>query len=215
MQTEKKRIKLKLHVYLFYLFIVTLAFMGVTFSRYIQSTNFGDDARVASFGDLTLVEEKQPDAYIITPGVAIAKNPEVSFGLREASEMDVYVFVSVEASDWENDGASYTLTRKMENEADKEVLLSWSVDKEWIPLVLADSSLQVFYKTVLTGESLKNSPVIQDAFVYVSPELLSSELEHLEDKLAITFQAYAVQSSGFDNPLAAWYSISGREEGTP
>lgn len=200
---KKKHIRLPIHVYLSYLLVATLIFTGVTFSKYITATNAGDSARIAAFGDLVMVEENKPENFIITPGVNIVKNPQVSFGTNEPSEMAVYVFVSVDAAGWQYDNGIYQIIRETEN---KE-LLKWSVDENWTQL----TDKQVFYRVVPANESIDDVPVISGGKITVSPHLYASEYEELSAATkSITFKAYAVQVQGFDSAEAAWNSVSGK-----
>lgn len=202
--TQKARLKLPLHVYLGYLLVVTLIFSGVTFSKYIASTSAGDGARVATFGDLELTENDNPDEFIITPGVNIKKNPQVSFGVNEPSEMAVYVFVSVNADKWKFDRA--TNTYKIMRD-DKE-LLSWSIDERWTQLEEQLENKQVFYCTVPANENIDSVPVIKDGVITVSPHLYASEYSELSSATkSITFKAYAVQMQGFNSAAEAWSAI--------
>lgn len=43
-QKKKKRVRLPLRAYLLYLLLVTFALTGVTFSRYVVSSDWGDGA---------------------------------------------------------------------------------------------------------------------------------------------------------------------------
>lgn len=198
---KKKRIRLPVHVYLLYLLVATLIVTGVTFSKYLTSTNAGDSARVAAFGDLELVEIDQPKKYIITPGVNISKNPQVSFGVNKPSEMAAYVFVGVDAGGWQYDHGTYKIVR----ETDSEELLSWSVDDNWTQL----GDEPVFYCTVPAGGSISGLPVISDNTIKVSAYLYASEYAALDVAAkSITFRAYAVQVQGFDSVGAAWSAVN-------
>lgn len=203
---KKKHGRFPIHVYLIYLFVATLLFTGVTFSKYVASTNVGDGARVASFGELELVEENKPEAYIVTPGVDIAKNPLVSFAVSESSEMAAYVFVSINAKGWKHDGArTYTIPRT----GTAVNLLDWSVDKDW-EFLETDGEQQVFYRTVAANQSLDSVPVISEGKITVSDNLYASDYAGLNVPVkSIVFEAYAVQVQGFEDAQAAWKSVSG------
>lgn len=201
---KKSRFHLPLHVYLIYLLVITLIFTGVTFSKYIASSSAGDSARVAVFGDLELTEPDAPAQYLIIPGVDITKNPQVSFGLNQRSETEAYIFVSVEAGDWQYTEGVYRITR----DSDAETLLSWTVAEGWTFLQI-DGARQIFYRSVQANERLKGASVIAGNCITVSDRLYASEYATLNAATkSITFQAYAVQQSGFHSPQAAWTAIS-------
>lgn len=203
---KKKRIRLPVHIYLLYLLAATLIFTGVTFSKYLVSTNAGDSARVVTFGDLELVEADKPEKYIITPGVNISKNPLMSFGVNKPSETAVYVFVSVDANGWNcADNRTYTIARD-----NAENLMIWSVAHDWTYLT-TDHARQIFYRTVPAGGSISGVPVISGGEITVSEKLYASDLSDLEPATkSIIFQAYAVQTQGFDSADAAWSDVNGK-----
>lgn len=74
-QKKKKRVRLPLRAYLLYLLLVTFALTGVTFSRYVVSSDWGDGARVASIRQLTVTETGDVPAeggkWLLAPGLRI------------------------------------------------------------------------------------------------------------------------------------------------
>ena len=87
-QKKKNRVRLPLRAYLLYLLVVTFALTGVTFSRYVASSDGGDAARVAVIRDLTVTEMGDVPAdggrWLLAPGVELTKNAVVTL---ESSEM--------------------------------------------------------------------------------------------------------------------------------
>lgn len=65
-QTEKRKGRLPLHVYLTYLLVCTFLLSGVTFSRYISSANGSDSARAAA-GVVTVSYDEQNTVFEMTP----------------------------------------------------------------------------------------------------------------------------------------------------
>ena len=95
-QKKKNRVRLPLRAYLLYLLVVTFALTGVTFSRYVVSSNGGDAARVAAIRDLTVTETGDVPAdggrWLLAPGVELTKNAVVTLGF--------YLVVSEEPGQW-------------------------------------------------------------------------------------------------------------------
>lgn len=202
---NKKHIRLPIHVYLSYFLVAALVFTGMTFAGYIASTNSGDSARVATFGDLVMTENNKPEQFVITPGVNIKKNPLVSFAKGEKSESAAYVFVYVAAPKWEFDLSTYTYKIM---DSDNKELMSWSVDENW-KNVVTNNNYQAFYCYVSPNEELNAVPFIKDGEITVSPELYASNYTALASAYkTITFKAYAVQANGFGGAEHAWWELA-------
>lgn len=123
-QKKKKRVRLPLRAYLLYLLVVTFALTGVTFSRYVVSSDWGDGARVASIRQLTVTETGDVPAeggkWLLAPGVDVTKNAVVAL---ESSEVACYVFAEVQTGGWQRSG---THSYAIEDGAGK-VLSAWRV----------------------------------------------------------------------------------------
>lgn len=201
---KKKHTRLPLHVYLSYLLVAALVFTGVTFSKYVTSTNAGDSARAATFGEVKMTENDKPEQFIIAPGVNIQKNPLVSFAMEKESESAAYVFVYVAAENWKFDGTTNTYKFMRDN---KE-LMSWSVDAGW-KYVATNGWYNAFYCYIPPNGKLDAVPFIKDGKITVSPELYASDLKALTDAhKTITFKAYAVQANGFGGAEQAWWDLA-------
>lgn len=127
-QKKKKRVRLPLRAYLLYLLLVTFALTGVTFSRYVVSSDWGDGARVASIRQLTVTETGDVPAeggkWLLAPGVDVTKNAVVAL---ESSEVACYVFAEVQTGGWQRSG---THSYAIEDGAGK-VLSAWRVETAW------------------------------------------------------------------------------------
>lgn len=221
-KNTKKKLKLPINAYLSYLLVAALLLSGVTFSKYVTSTNAGDSARAATFGDLSLVEAEDPKSFIIAPGVNIKKNPVVSFGTNKTSESAAYVFVYVTANGWtfhqaqdQDPNNTYTLSKTVDETNTTTPLLTWTVDEKWT-CMQADpyNTCQIYFCYLKPGEKLDKVSVIKDGTIAVSKELYNSDYEKLESDLkSITFTAYAVQQEGSTNEWYAWEKIQNAVSG--
>lgn len=205
---KEKRIRLPIHVYLSYLLVITFIFTGVTFSRYVKSADSSDKARVTKFGTLELFERENRTNGVITPGVNFEKDPVVSFSPDVASEVEVYIFVSVNAPGW-----TYDKDNEGENEyvicSEDTTLMDWKIYEDWTPVSgIQSETTQVFYQRLHAGESMIEETIILGSGINAW-QMRQVDLNTIANGAAnITFQAYAVQAYGFDSPEAAWEAVS-------
>ncbi len=201
--------KIPLKSFLLYLCIALFLTTGVTFSKYITSSNGGDSARVAKFGELSLYEtvdgtKVTTQNLIYTPGVNITKNPAVDF---ESNELAAYVFVKIDAENWtfNNTDNSFSITNESEEPKDR---LKWTVNTTaWKKLTVDNET--VYYIYVPAGTELKDVPIIKDNQITVSSDITNSELNKIQNKISnVKFTSYAVQANGFEDALTAWDSVS-------
>ncbi len=188
--------KLPIKSYLLYICVALFLTTGVTFSKYVTSSGGDDAARVVRFGKLTLTEETG-QRYIYAPGVALSKDPKVTFS---ENELSAYVFVKIEADGWEYSSRAFNV----------DGLISWSVADGWTHIETKGSTV-VFGRLVKAGEPLSEVPIISGNSIAVSEDAKNSDLETIKDKIGkLTFTAYAVQANGFENASSAWNAHSGK-----
>ncbi len=197
-----KRVKLPLRAYLLYLLVASFLMTGVTFSKYITASSGGDSARTASIRELGITETgdfagENHTAYVI-PGVSLEKKAEVNFG---GSDVATYVFVEIGAEGWTADEAGRTFTVS-HNGAE---LMRWSVDGDW---TLLPGSTYVYYRPLAPNTTLSDD-IIADGAIAVTEAVTEANIDMTGS--SISLRAYAVQSSGFDGPGAAWNSVSGKK----
>lgn len=190
--------RLPLRAWLLYLVVVTFALTGVTFSRYVASSYSRDEARVATFGQLQVVEPSSGSSdgkWLVAPGAAIKKDARVTFS---GSEMAVYLFVQLKTPGWtrDADNKSYSC---MENK------ITWRVADGWTYLC-DDGTSAVYYREAQANANV-NAQVIADGRITVSEEITRSQLAALPSDLRIDIHATAVQLAGFDTPQAAWDAV--------
>ena len=208
-QKKKNRVRLPLRAYLLYLLVVTFALTGVTFSRYVTSSDGGDAARVAVIRDLTVTETGDVPAdggrWLLAPGVELSKNAVVTL---ESSEMACYVFLELETDGWQRsvDGRSYALGENMGT--------AWYVADGWQLLSVGTDSA-VYYQIVPANTPFSAAVIGDDGRITVSADVTASQLKALADKgLRIGIQAAAVQYQGMDETAdsttraqAAWEAV--------
>ena len=181
--------RLPLRAWLLYLAVATFALTGVTFSRYMASAYSQDEARVITFGGLTVTDS---GVTPVQPGVAAQKDLTVRF---EGSEAATYVFVELQGSDWTRgaDGIYH----------DAAGLMTWRVADGWTHL-----QDNVYYRALSPNTAL-TAGLIDGGAVNVSEDMTRTELEKLSKALHIRVQAAAVQREGGDTAETAWARVNG------
>ena len=210
-QKKKKRVRLPLRAYLLYLLVVTFALTGVTFSRYVVSSDWGDGARVASIRQLTVTETGDVPAdggrWLLAPGVELTKNAVVTL---ESSEMACYVFLELETEGWQRTGThSYAI-----QDGGGTALSAWGVDAAW-QLLYGGTDSAVYYQIVPANTPFSAAVLRDGGRITVSADVTASRLRALADTgLRIDIQAAAVQYQGLDDGMdsttraeAAWSAV--------
>mgnify|MGYP004692544831 FL=1 len=210
-QKKKNRVRLPLRAYLLYLLVVTFALTGVTFSRYVVSSDWGDGARVAVIRDLTVTETGDVPAeggkWLLAPGVELTKNAVVTL---ESSEMACYVFLELETEGWQRTGThSYAI-----QDGGGTALSAWGVDAAW-QLLYGGTDSAVYYQIVPANTPFSAAVLRDDGRITVSADVTASRLRALADTgLRIDIQAAAVQYQGLDDGMdsttraeAAWSAV--------
>lgn len=182
--------RLPLRAWLLYLAVATFALTGVTFSRYVASAHSQDEARVITFGDLTVTDS---GSVQVQPGVAAKKDLTVHF---DGSEAAVYVFAEVQGG-WTRGADNRTYTYGAGS-------LSWRVADGWTHL-----QDNVYYRELAPNTALTAGLIDGDA-VNVSEDMTRTQLEELSKALSIRVQAAAVQREGGDTAQIAWKRLGGR-----
>ena len=210
-QKKKNRVRLPLRAYLLYLLVVTFALTGVTFSRYVVSSDGGDAARVAVIRDLTVTETGDVPAdggrWLLAPGVELTKNAVVTL---ESSEMACYVFLELETEGWQRTGThSYAI-----QDGGGTALSAWGVDAAW-QLLHGGTDSAVYYQIVPANTPFSAAVLRDGGRITVSADVTASRLRALADTgLRIDIQAAAVQYQGLDDGMdsttraeAAWSAV--------
>lgn len=193
--------------------LLTTHFTGGLYARYTISDEASDSARVASFGDVKLVEELNGEIVtdttrnvIVTPGVDIDKKVYVEF---TGAEMDTYIFAAVEPGEgWEVTENKYTAGS----------CISWSVEEEW-QFLKKDNEEYIYWIKIEANETLTRDAENEETetakyimkVINVEPCSESELISALENS-ELKFRAVAVQANGFssetDPVSAAWDSVN-------
>ena len=210
-QKKKNRVRLPLRAYLLYLLVVTFALTGVTFSRYVTSSNGGDAARVAVIRQLTVTETGDVPAdggrWLLAPGVELTKNAVVTL---ESSEMACYVFLELETEGWQRTGThSYAI-----QDGGGTALSAWGVETAW-QFLSGGTDSAVYYQIVPANTPFSAAVLRDSGRITVSADVTASRLRALADTgLRIDIQAAAVQYQGLDDGMdsttraeAAWSAV--------
>lgn len=210
-QKKKNRVRLPLRAYLLYLLVVTFALTGVTFSRYVVSSDWGDGARVASIRQLTVTETGDVPAdggrWLLAPGVDVTKNAVVTL---ESSEMACYVFLELETEGWQRTGThSYAI-----QDGGGTALSAWGVETAW-QFLSGGTDSAVYYQIVPANTPFSAAVLRDSGRITVSADVTASRLRALADTgLRIDIQAAAVQYQGLDDGMdsttraeAAWSAV--------
>lgn len=184
---------LPLRAWLLYLAVATFALTGVTFSRYVASAYSQDEARVITFGGLTVTDSGRTQ---VQPGVSANKELTVRF---DGSEAAVYVFAEVQGDSWTRGADGYTYTYQ----PGQSGLMTWRVADGWTHL-----QDNVYYRELAPNTAL-TAGLIAGGTVDVSENMTRTQLEALPASLYIRVQASAVQREGGDTAQTAWARVNG------
>ena len=185
----KKSVSMKVVVLLLAVVLLIGCVAGGTLAYLMAKSSTVNNTFVAGeIGTLTL-SETTGESYIVTPGVDITKDPTVTFN---GNNVAAYVFLKVEATDWEVSGADTTYTYSIgTNQEVKWVLDGWTK--------LGDG---VYYKEVAANAGEQSWSVIKDNKITVSSEITKANISDYTKGL--TFTAYAIQKDGFNSVADAW-----------
>lgn len=199
---SKLNIPMALACVLLCLTLFSVYLVGGIYARYIVTGSASDNARVISFGDITLTEYGDFNAegkLVVIPGVNLTKRAYVDF---DGSEAATYVFVEITATNWQA-VSNYSFAAKS---ADK-MLMQFDVASDWTYLT-KNGDTYVYYVALDPNEELNAVDIIAaGGTITVSEYVTRDELQSLAD-VAIKLRATATQSNGFDSPLAGWTSVS-------
>lgn len=198
---NRSNIALRLAALLFVLVCISVWMMNGLFAKYRTSSSGGDNARVMSFGQLTITEEgdfENDHTAILIPGVDLKKKVTVNF---TGSESSTYVFVEVGlSSHWS------TIDRKNFSAYDNR--LNWAVENEWTFLKTESTGTYIYYRELKPNEVLTAADFIANAGrISVDDKITKSEIVGMTG-IQINLRSIVVQANGFKDATAAWASIS-------
>jgi len=127
------------------------------------------------------LDETTGNQYDIIPGTSQSKDPKVTV----TNTIDSYAYVEITDA---TDG-----------------LVTYDIADGWTKL---DGYDNVYYREVAANADVKEFYVLKDNTVSYAAKLLNSDMVdengQLKEGVALTFKAYAVQKTPFDNPVNAF-----------
>ena len=205
----KINIPIVLACVLLFLTMLSVHFSSGIFARYVSRADGQDNAKVASFGNLTITESGDffTGSAIVLPGVDLTKRATVSY---EKGEVAVFIIFEAELSDhWTTaDNKTFAIENADKTDGEDANLLSWSVENGW-EFIGKDGNKYAYYIALEPNKSLDTTDfVANDGKVTVSKFITAEDLEEMKKigDIYINFKAYAVQA-GDMTALEAWNKV--------
>lgn len=193
---KKHTFHLPWKAYLLYTFLVLFLLTGVTFSKYVASSQGGDEARVAKLGTLTITERGIPyeEAVVgtLVPGKDLTKDTKIGF---VSKELACYVFFEVAGDDFVRDGSTY----KYQN------LLSFQIAEGWESF--QTEGKMVYYTVVPAGETMEQAVLAEGGRIQVSKNMTAAQIKQAANDLSIKIDTTAVQYGGFASAEDAYKAV--------
>ncbi len=208
----KINIPIVLACVLLFLTMLSIHFSSGIFARYVSRADGQDNAKVASFGNLTITESGDffTGSAIVLPGVDLTKRATVSY---EKGEVAVFIIFEAELSDhWTTtDNKNFVIKNESTGTGEDPNFLSWSVVTEgengW-KFIGKDGNKYAYYIALEPNKSLGTTDfVANDGKVTVSKYITAEDFVKMKEKdIYINFKAYAVQA-GEMTPEEAWNKV--------
>lgn len=200
---KKPNIALRLASVMLIMVCVSTWMLAGLLAKYTTQDSGTDNARVISFGNLTLTEigDFADDGLaMIIPGVDLQKKVLVNF---TGSEAATYVFVEAILS-----GNWVTSNNKTFSVGGDR--LQWAVADGWT-LVEANTGngSYVYYRELTPNTSLQADFIANEGRITVNDQITKSEITGMTG-ISIKLRASVVQSNGFASPSAAWTSVASK-----
>lgn len=209
----KMNIPIVLACILLFLTMLSIHFSSGIFARYVSRADGQDNAKVATFGNLTITESGDffTGSAVVLPGVDLTKRATVSY---EKGEVAVFIIFEAELSDhWTKaDDETFVIKNESTGTGEDPNFLSWSVVTEgengW-KYIGKDGNKYAYYIALEPNKSLGTTDfVANDGKVTVSKYITAEDLEEMKKigDIYINFKAYAVQAGDMD-ALEAWNKV--------
>jgi hypothetical protein len=206
----KINIPIVLACVLLFLTMLSVHFSSGIFARYVSRADGQDNAKVASFGNLTITESGDffTGSAIVLPGVDLTKRATVSY---EKGEVAVFIIFEAELSDhWTTADNNFVIKNESTGTGEDTNFLSWSVTNDWTFIEESgEGNRFAYYIALEPNESLAPTDfVANDGKVTVSKYITAEDLEEMKKigDIYINFKAYAVQA-GDMTALEAWNKV--------
>lgn len=191
---------------LYILTMISAYLLSGLFARYVTAGHGSDSARVATFGNLMLMETGDFDGTenkkgMIIPGVPLTKDATVTF---TGSEMATVVFVEVIVPEdtWETE----------DNRAFSYGGLAWSVASGWEYLdsdQYGGNSRYIFYILLEPNMELNGEAIVTDGKIYVDENITKDNIAGLANA-DLSFRASVIQVGDFKTVGEAWAAMAAK-----
>ena len=191
---------------LYILTMISAYLLSGLFARYVTAGHGSDSARVATFGNLMLMETGDFDGTenkkgMIIPGVPLTKDATVTF---TGSEMATVVFVEVIVPEdtWETE----------DNRTFSYGGLAWSVASGWEYLdsdQYGGNSRYIFYILLEPNMELNGEAIVTDGKIYVDENITKDNIAGLANA-DLSFRASVIQVGDFKTVGEAWAAMAAK-----
>lgn len=182
--------------------LVTGHIISGIYAAYVTENQGGDTARVISFGDITLENDKDNNMTLL-PGNDGKMQSYVTFAGSEAMTY-VFVVITLPTDAWSYDGG---ILAAGNDDGKKNIQLKVNTDA-WKYHTTANGKV-VLYKALDPNTELTNVTVFaDDGTVTVSTETTNAQLSAASGSMKV--DAIAIQGNGFDDVEAAWKAASSK-----
>lgn len=130
------------------------------------------------------LKETTGSKYIMTPGVAVAKNPKVTV---LAGSEKCWLFI------------------KVEKENNFDTFCTYEIQDGWIAL---EGQEGVYYQMVGKNSGDQVFQVLKNDKIFIKETLTEEQLNAVTDHPDLIFTAYAAQSDGLATAAAAWQALN-------
>lgn len=165
-----------------------------------ESKNVTNTFVAGEIGSLALNETDADKQYVIVPGVAITKDPTVTYTPAADAEknVDAYVFAKVEGGQWTLENGAYVIKN-----ASGTVVMSWTVDSAWTALTGINN---VYYMTV--SDETVTADIISGDTITVSSAITEDDIADVASSATnLKFTVYGIQKDGHNDVNAAWTAL--------
>lgn len=180
---NRRRNRMKRAVALIAMLVLALCIgIGGTYAWLTDNTPSIKNTFTVGNIDIDLAETLR--VYKMVPGAEIDKDPKVTV---KANSEDCWLFVKVEES------------TNLRNYIDYDIATDWRA-------LTGENGVYVYYREVAASTSDQTFSVLKDNKVTVKNTVTKDMMDALTDatRPTLTFTAYAVQKSGFDDVADAW-----------
>lgn len=170
------------------IFLIGALCVGATWAMLMSESHTLENT--FTLGEIVIsLEESTGTEYQMIPGVSHKKDPYVR------------IFADSEAC-W--------VFCKIESTADFDSYMSYEIASGWTKL---EGESNIYWREARHSQEDVLFPILAEDKVTVKDTVTKQQLAHITNYPTLKFFAYAIQSEGLDNAVAAWQAISEEQEG--